>query len=147
MVQQDVQSCVHTAKAYVMQAEPPDTIGNNLASSSIWQNLSVVKVKVRQKALSGLEAQVSELTQQLHESDQSRVQLEQQLESERGTHADEAAKSQVSCVSQLRPLYHFGYSFQPIDHCCSLSLCRSSTISAFCSSLALHYSSSSLLLV
>lgn len=53
------------------------------------------KVKARQKAVSALEAQVAELTQQLHESDQSRLQLEQQLEVEHSNSAADAAAAQV----------------------------------------------------
>ena len=64
-------------------------------------------MRARQKALSALENQIAELTQQLRESGQSQVQLEQQLESDRGLHAEEAAKAQVSGVLHLAALYQF----------------------------------------
>ena len=55
------------------------------------------KVKARQKAVSALETQVAELTQQLYESDQSRLQLEQQLEVQCSSNAADAAAAKVDC--------------------------------------------------
>lgn len=46
--------------------------------------------------MSALEAQVAELTQQLHESDQSRLQLEQQLAAQHSSSAADAAASKVA---------------------------------------------------
>lgn len=53
------------------------------------------KMKARQKAVSALETQIAELTQQLYESDQSRLQLEQQLEVQRSSNAADAAAAKV----------------------------------------------------
>lgn len=68
-----------------------------------------VKVRARQKAISALEAQVAELTQQLHESDQSRLQLEKQLEAQHSSNTADAAAAQVG-------------SFPPACMCVPLSL-------------------------
>ena len=54
-----------------------------------------MKVKARQKASSALEAQVAELTQQLHESDQSRLQLEEQLDAQHSSSTAHAAAAKV----------------------------------------------------
>ena len=54
-----------------------------------------MKVKARQKASSALEAQVAMLTQQLHESDQSRLQLEEQLDAQHSSSTANAAAAKV----------------------------------------------------
>ena len=62
------------------------------------------KVKARQKAVSALETQVAELTQQLYKSDQSRLQLEQQLKAQHSSSAADAAA--VKVVWQLSTCLH-----------------------------------------
>lgn len=54
-----------------------------------------MQVEARAKASSALEAQVAELTQQLYESDQSRLQLEKQLEAQHSSSAAETAAAKV----------------------------------------------------
>lgn len=54
-----------------------------------------MKVKASQRASSALETQLADVTQQLHESDQSRLQLEKQLEAQHSSNTAEAAAAQV----------------------------------------------------
>ena len=69
------------------------------------------KVKARQKAVSALETQVAELTQQLDESDQSRLQLEQHLKAQHSSSAADAAAVKV------------GWRVSTCLHVCSWSGC------------------------
>ena len=67
----------------------------SLARLQALSDSSTDQAQARQQAMTALEGALAELSQQLSEADQSRVQLEQKLESERGSSAVDIQQAQV----------------------------------------------------
>ncbi len=67
----------------------------SLARLQALSDSSTDQAQARQQAMTALEGALAELSQQLIEADQSRVQLEQKLESECGSSAVDIQQAQV----------------------------------------------------